>query len=711
MFDSKKIISLMEPNKKYDFKTLAKLLNVKISDNKNFSKFLFDLCNKNEIMQTFDRKYYIPKFIGEIENPIRINAKGFGFVDINEDGSLAAFIPKQALSNSLNGDIVKIKYFADTKKEGAFQGVITEIVERTTTSFVGVVRAFGGNLGIEPFDKNVLGRFRFEDPKSVSVNDVVKVEISFYGNHVNKLKVIKTLGKEGDTSIDILSAIENAIIPYEFSTETLAEAHKIPDTVQPKELEGREDKRNELIVTIDGDDTKDFDDAITVKKLENGNYLLSVHIADVTHYVKEDSALDDEAKTRGTSVYLADRVIPMLPEKLSNGICSLNPNVDRLTLSSDMEIDKDGNTVRKNVYPAVINSKHRLTYKQVNKFFAKEITFEDKELEKMLNEAKELANIIRKYKNEEGYIDFEIEESQIILDDLGNTVDIVPKERGESEILIEDFMVRANETVASIATEAELSFIYRIHDRPDEEKIEGLQNVMNVLGIKTKIPSHPEPKQFAKAVESIKASRFDDFMKIMMLRTMSKAEYSPQNIGHFGLASQDYTHFTSPIRRYPDLMVHRMLREYFINKESDVKAMNIHFAKILPEISSHASKAEQGAMALERKVADIKKAEFYEQFIGKSFDGTIVSTLKFGFFVEFPNKVDGLVHLSNLTDGKYELVDNNFALSNKKRKFTVGDSVNVTVIGTSKNEGKIDLVLTEQYDEFLKNKEKVKKRY
>lgn len=312
----------------------------------------------------------------------------------------------------------------------------------------------------------------------------------------------------------------------------------------------------------------------------------------------------------------------------------------------------------------------------------------------MLQDALELSQIIRKFKEGEGYIDFEIEESKIIIDEEGKTVDIIPRDRLESEMMIEDFMVRANETVAHHVESNKLAFIYRVHDKPDLEKVQSLQGVVKVLGMDVKIPAHPIPAEFARAINQIKLTRFDDFMKIMMLRTMAKAEYSPKNIGHFGLASQSYTHFTSPIRRYPDLMVHRMLREYFFNNR---KELNGHFQEILGGIAEHSSMTEQRAMDLERKVDDIKKAEFYEQFKGKSFSGTIVSMLKFGFFVEFPNKVDGLVHVSSLVDGEYKLTENGYGLTNGKRVFTVGDKVEATVVGVVKDEGKINLVITDLY--------------
>ena len=697
MFNKDFLIRILKERGQVDFRGLAKAMKVKMSDNREFSKFLFSLIKKGELLETFDRKFYIPDFIGEIEGEIRISPKGFGFVDFEEDKSI--FILANNTSTAMNSDIVKVKYFKDKFKDDAYQGIVTDVVTRNKTTLVGRVEKFRDTFGLIPFDKRITNRFRFKDIEGLEAGMEVKAQIIEFGNKFHTIKVIKKLGMFNDVSMDIITAIEDANVISEFFPETLTAAAKVPNSIDNEDKTGRTDLRDRLIVTIDGDDTKDFDDAIEVRKLDNGNYMLSVHIADVTHYVKEDQPIDREAKARGTSIYLADRVIPMLPESLSNGICSLNPHVDRFTLSCDMEINNKGETVSHKLYPSIINSKHRLTYKEVNNFYAGAKSFEDKELENMLNVSKELANIIRRFKIEEGYIDFEIEESKIIIDDLGKTVDIVPRERGESEILIEDFMVRANETVAKVATDMKAPFVYRIHDKPDFERITSLQNVLKVIGIKVDIPAEPKPHEFAKAVEAIKNSRFDDFMKIMMLRTMAKAEYSPENIGHFGLASKNYTHFTSPIRRYPDLMVHRMIREYIFNNKKELFS---HFAEILPDISAHSSATEQRAVELERKVADIKKAEFYEKFVGQKMEGTIVSVLNFGMFVEFPNKVDGLVHISNLFSNgkKYEHVDNGFALSNGERKFTIGDKVEVVIVSANKSEAKIDLVIADMYEEF-----------
>jgi len=682
------------------FPELARKMNVPRNKNQEFSKFLFSLVKKKKIFTTFNREYFLPEFLGEIEGTIRLNQRGFGFLD-REDGT-SVFITANNINTAMDEDKVVVQTFKDPSKEEGLQGFVVNIVERAREKFVGSIKKFGDKFGILPLDPRIRGRFRFVDESQLAERQEVVVRIVEFGDNP-KIELDTIIGLEGDASIDILASIYDTGIPFEFDPRTLKEANEIPDTIDNESKEDIKDIRDRLIVTIDGDDTKDFDDAVAVKKLDNGNYLLEVHIADVTHYVKEGSALDDEAKLRGTSVYLADRVIPMLPEALSNGICSLNPNVDRFVLSCEMEIDKKGNKVKYEIYPGIINSKHRLTYKEVNDFYKGEKKYEDKALEKMLSEAKELSDIIRKYKIKEGYIDFEIEESKIIVDEMGKTKDIVVRDRDFSEMLIEDFMVRANETVAYHAFSKDLPFIYRIHDKPESERLINLQNVVDVLGIKTRIPQTGNPRDFAIAIEELKKSRFDDFIKIMMLRTMAKAIYSPENIGHFGLASEHYSHFTSPIRRYPDLMVHRMLRTYFFENHRDNKTID-HFASILPHIAKINSEAEQKAVGLERKVSDIKKAEFYEDKIGETHKGVIVSMMKFGFFVEFPNKVDGLLHVESLTDGAYKLDKTGYRMTNGKKTFTVGDQVEVTIVGTAKNEGKIDLCLASQYEKYIEYK-------
>ncbi len=686
--DNKKILAIFN-DKPQSFISIARKLKVQREDNKKLSQALNALVKTGEVFTLRNGDFVKPKTIKQLTGIIRITAKGFGFID-DEDGSI--FIPATSTSNAMDGDEVKINVFQDPQDKTRFIGAVAEVITRNTKTLVGFAQKFGEQWGFKTIDGRYPGRYRFIDTKGLKKDYIIKVEIVEFKKNTITIKTLLTIGHKDDASVDIQSTIEQAGIPFEFPKEVLDEAANVADKIDNEDKTGRKDIRNRLIVTIDGDDTKDFDDAIEVTKLDNGNYVLGVHIADVTHYVKEGKPMDEEALKRGTSVYLADRVIPMLPEKLSNGICSLNPNVDRFVLSCEMEIDKNGRTVSYDIYPGIINSKHRLTYKEVNDFYNRDKSFENKKLEEMLNIAKQLTNKIRSYKKAEGYIDFEIEESKLIIDKNGKTTDIVIRDRGESEMMIEDFMVRANETVAEHVFEKELAFIYRVHDRPEMERTAALTEVLKTLGLNLAIPENPEPKEFAKVIENLKKERFDDFLKIMMLRTMSKAIYQKDNIGHFGLASKCYTHFTSPIRRYPDLMVHRMLRTYFFENKPN---MTQHFNNILDQIAKDNSTSEQKAVELERKVSDIKKAEFFERYIGETLTGQIVSMAKFGFFVEFPNKVDGLVHISTLNDGKYELSENGFKLKSKKRTITIGDMVQVIVVKTNKSEGKIDLELAE----------------
>lgn len=698
--DKQKIKDIIKQTTVCSFQSLARKLYLKREDNTKLTKILKEMINDHEIFTTPEYDYYVPKMIGKTINLLSLNSKGFGFVELDDKNSI--FILSKNLNGALNGDEVEVQYFEDIKYPEKLQGIITRVVKRNKIFFVGTIFENNHRFSIRPLDNRIRGLFKLTSKIPLQIDDQVKAKITHVIGPFIYCQVVKVLGKSDDVAMDILSAIEDANVPYEFSHEALLEAKKIPQSVDLKTLfEQRHDLRSQLIVTIDGDDTKDFDDAISITKMENGNFILSVHIADVTYYVKEDSYLDHDAKSRGTSVYLVDRVIPMLPTELSNGICSLNPHVDRLTITAQMEINNRGETVKYEIYPSIINSKYRLTYQDVNKYYHDQHSFHDEKLHKMLDDSLELSRIIRKFKQREGYIDFEIVESKIIVDEFNRPIKIIARERGESEMMIEDFMVRANETVAHHVANKKFPFIYRVHDKPDLERLTTLESVVKVLGLEIKMPRHAIPREFANAINQIKQFRFDDFMKVMMLRTMAKAVYSPQNIGHFGLASDFYTHFTSPIRRYPDLMVHRMLRAYFFTKsQQDIKK---HFNEILPLISDSASLAEQRAMELERKVDDIKKAQFYEQFLGQSFNGQITTINKYGFFVEFPNKVGGLVHASTMLDNKYEVTSNGLVFASKNRKLTIGDEVNVTVVNIHKNEGKIDLILTEFYDRWKQN--------
>ena len=698
MFSKDHLLKVLK-NRRIPFLDLAKLMNVSKFKNRDFSKFLFDLLNQGIIFQTREKEFFVPNFLGEIEGTLQVkNSNNFGFVNKNENTLI--FILGSNFNGAFNSDLVNVKYFKEPNKENSFQGIVTKVIKRNKLVLVGKIEKFNNKFILNPHDKKIKGRFLFENENELENNMEVKVKIIGYENRFHKVKILKKIGIYGEPFVDILSALEEENVLTNFSKETMNEASLIPENIKNENTDDRVDLRNNLIYTIDGDDTKDFDDAIEVKKNDNGNFTLGVHIADVSHYVKEDSALDKEAFARSTSIYLPNQVIPMLPKSLSNGICSINPNVDRFTISCEMEINQDGQTVSSKIFPSIINSKYRLTYKEVNNFKNGIDIWNDSQLTKSLKSALELSKIIRNFKLKEGYIDFDIEEPQIIIDSNGKTKDVVIKERSYSEIMIEDFMVRANETIAKFFALKKLPFIYRINEKPSQVKIEILQKILQVLNLKIKIFPNISPLQFANSFAEIKKSNFVELLKIIMLRTMSKAEYSNKNIGHFGLASKFYTHFTSPIRRYPDLIVHRMIREYIFNNNA---TLTNHFEKILPKISKSASLKEQKAIEVERKINDIKKVEFYKNFIGTKLKGQVVSVLKFGLFLEFSNKTNGLVHVSNLIDGEYKIDKSGFGLTNGKRTFKIGDILDVVIFSINKEEAKIDLVLEEFYEK-LKSK-------
>ncbi len=712
MFD-KNILFKIIKNQKLKFIQIVKLMNIPIKQNRIFSQFLFNFIKKGELFQTNEKEFFIPKFLGEVKGKLKIkNGKNFAFLDIDKDNSI--FILSWNINGAFDNDMVEAKYFESPNNKKHYQGIVTKIIKRNKIFFVGRIKKFKENFGLIPYDKRIKGKFLFDNEKNLKVNMQVKVKIISFSKNFYKVKLVKEIGMFNEPFMDILSAIEDFEVITSFSEKTINESNLIPKNLNKENKQNRKDLRNRLIYTIDGDDTKDFDDAIEVTKLNNGNYNLSVHIADVSYYVKENSAIDQEAKDRSTSIYFPNMVIPMLPENLSNGICSLNPNVDRFTITCEMEIDSNGKTIFSKIYQSIINSKYKLSYKEVNNFKINPNEFQknsdqflNEKLKESLKNALDLSKIIKNFKSKEGNIEFEIEESIIIVDKNGKTKDIIKKERSYSENMIENFMVRTNETIAEFISKRKLPFIYRIHEKPSFEKINDLQKVLKLLNIKEKFLPNPTSKQFSESFNKIKKTNYANFLEIIMLRTMSKAEYSMENIGHFGLASKFYTHFTSPIRRYPDLIVHRMIREYIFNKKPHLSS---HFTKILPLISDFSSKREQKALEIERKILDIKKAEFYEKFIGQKKKGQVVSVHKFGLFLEFNNKVNGLIHVSSILDGEYKLDETNFVLTNGKREFKIGDNLEVFIHSVNKIESKINLVLSEFFEKFKEQKNNILKR-
>ena len=625
------------------------------------------------------------------------NKKGYGFVDI--DGDDDVFVAPTNMNGAIHGDRVVVEI---TSPKGIdLEGRIVKIVDRKFKQMVGEVY-FNKNVPyVDLDDERVKIIIKLDKTMGAMPGHKVLVKIT------NKLKdnnykgeVIKILGHKNDPGVDILSITNEMGIPDTFSDEVMKEVDNLPDEVLEKDLIGRTDLRDEMIFTIDGDDTKDIDDAISIEKIGD-NYKLGVHIADVSYYVRPNTALDSEAFDRGTSVYLADRVIPMLPHKLSNGICSLNPNVDRLALSCIMQIDKNGNVVDYDILQTVIRSRKQMTYKNVNKILEENIVPEGyEEYAEKLRLMLELAHILRKHKENRGYIDFDIDESKIIVDDKGKAIDVTLRYRGEGEKLIEDFMIAANETVATHIYYMELPFIYRIHGEPNEEKISNFMRFLNILGYKVKEDLNKlTPKTMQNILGQLKDKKEFHLLSALLLRSMQKAIYDTNNIGHFGIASKCYTHFTSPIRRYPDTTVHRLLHTYIFDNNINNETINF-YERELPFVAEHTSNMERRSIECERAVDDMKKAEYMMDHIGEEFDGIISSVMNFGMFVELPNLIEGLVRLDSIKGDYYTYDETTFTIrGNKdKRGFRLGDSIKVRVVAADKEKRTIDFEVVRDGD-------------
>lgn len=638
--------------------------------------------------------------IGEIfTGNISITAKGFGFVmvdELEEDIFIEAFNIKQAIHK----DIVKVKILS-VENNGRLKGRIISVVERGITDIVGTYVKSNRGARVIPDDVrlNLIVQVAKEDSLDAQFDDKVKVTIKEYlDRSVVSAIVTEVLGNKDLPGIDILSMCLKHNIEPDFNESTLNEAAQVSDIVTESDLVGRRDLREEVIYTIDGSDAKDLDDAVGVKKLDNGNFELTVAIADVTHYITENTALDIDAYARGTSVYLTDRVIPMIPKKLSNGICSLNPQVDRLTITCTMEFDFTGNIIRHAIFPAVINTKHRMTYDDVTAILEGNV-----DVRKLYNNDVEhfelmltMRNILKRKRHQRGSIEFDVKEPKIKVDDSGFPIDIIYRERGVSEEIIEEFMLLANETVAEAFEKLKLPFIYRVHEQPSAEKMQRLYSLTRLYGYTIKGDKNDvSPKALQKMLEIVEGKKEASMINKLMLRSMEKARYAPENLGHFGLAATYYTHFTSPIRRYPDLIVHRMIRTFLFEKNYENQEVINHFNKIMPEIAEHTSSKERGAIECERDVMDMKKAEYMTQFIGETFDGVVSSVTKWGVYVELPNTIEGLVRLADMNDDFYHFNEDTMSIIGRRFKhvYRMGDEVKIKVKAANKDEGTVDFIM------------------
>ncbi len=680
------------------------LKNENLSD-EDINQSLAILEREFKIVLTKDGCYELLETKNKKVGQLHMNEKGYGFVKISDDCEV--FIPANKLKGCIHNDTVLIR---TSEKNGKMEGIIEKRLARNATNLVGEVAIIDGEEYIIPDNKKYKIKVRFYNPGNLVPGH--KVTFKLEGEvkeDVFSGKIEEVIGHKNEPGVDILSVIKAYEVPVEFSKEALEELKTIPMQVDEKDIKDRLDLRDKLIFTIDGDDTKDIDDAISLDIKENGNYLLGGHIADVSHYVKPNTALDLDACARGTSNYLADRVIPMLPSELSNGICSLNPNVDRLALSFFVEIDKEGNIVDFDIAESVIRSKKQMTYKNVNKILEEETIPEGYELYvDKLKEMNNLAHLLRKNRVKRGNVDFDIDEIKLDIDESGKTIGVSPRERGEGEKLIEDFMIAINEGTAEYATNLDLPFLYRIHDLPREEKIEEIVNILAGLEYDASKMIRKNLVKYPKIMQSLLNDLKDrEDYKVLashILRSVKKAEYSDHNIGHFALASKAYSHLTSPIRRYPDLENHRILKELVIYNKYEEEVINNLISEV-SELGPHLSNRERIAQDLEREVDKMKIAEYMEKHIGEEYDGVICDIFPKNMYVQLPNLIEGRL---NLEKGKEKYIFNQekYTLTNvnKNLVYKLGMPVKVKLIDASKEKHTIDFALVDSND-----KPKIKK--
>ena len=636
-----------------------------------------------------------------LKGRLSVNKKGFGFVIVDgRDEDI--YIDAKNMNGALNNDLVVVEELKGQNGKKT-EGRVVKVLKKENNLIVGEYKIIDGNPHFIPDDKKLKMEIILDNKDLDDLVDGHKIQVSIVkemGKYKYLGEVVKIIGHKNDPGVDILSIIYDHGINDTFTDEVMEEVNALPSEVLDSDRKGRKDLTDMTIFTIDGDDTKDIDDAVSISK-KGENYILGVHIADVSYYVKEGTALYKEAYSRGTSVYLVDRVVPMLPHKLSNGICSLNPNVDRLAISCIMEITPNGKIVSHDIFESVIKSRIQMTYKKVNKILNDEETPEGYEpFKDDLKLMWELAKILRKEKLARGYLDFDVDEPKILVDENCKPYDVVLRERGKGENMIEDFMIAANETVAEHVFYMGLPFVYRVHEVPDNEKVEEFLNSISMLGYHVVGDRNfVYPKSMKKILDQLRDKEGFEILSTLLLRCMKKAVYKPENLGHYGLASKCYTHFTSPIRRFPDTTVHNLLRKYIFNEPNDKELNRLieYWEENLPALCDHASEKERDSIDCERDVESMKMAEYMESHIGEEYDGTISSVMNFGLFVQLDNMIEGLVHISEIKGDYYTFDETTHTLRGEKKgkMYKLGQKVRVVVTNASKENSTIDFNLVE----------------
>lgn len=667
-------------------KELAMLLQVP-KDQRDELKAVMDSLEAEGKVHVTQKGKYIKGEAKHLRGIFQANARGFGFVTVEGEPE-DIFIGEEDMGGAMQGDEVEV---AITKApEGRRrEGKILKIVNRGTQRLVGYYQSRKNFGFVVPDNERILQDIFVpaEQSKGAVTGHKVVVELTSYGGERKKPegRIVEILGHANDPGVDILSIVKAYDLPIEFPEKVLNQAERVAKPVTGADMAGRKDVRDWQTVTIDGEDAKDLDDAITLTK-EGDNYILGVHIADVTNYVQENSALDREALKRGTSVYLADRVIPMLPHVLSNGMCSLNAGEDRLALSCIMTVDSKGNVIDHQIAETVVNVDERMSYTSVKKILEEHDEEECRRYQTlipMFELMKELSEILRNRRHKRGAIDFDFPESKMVLDEDGTPLEIKAYDRNVATKIIEDFMLLANETVAEEYFWQEIPFVYRVHEAPDEEKMKKLITFIQNFGYTMHVPKGQEirPKEVQKLLDKIEGSQEEAMISRLTLRSMKQAKYSPDNDGHFGLATKYYTHFTSPIRRYPDLQIHRIIKDNLRGRMTESR--RDHYAKILTEVTMQASSLERRADEAERETVKLKKVQYMKKFYGEEFEGVISGITKWGLYVELPNTVEGLVHVANMMDDHYDYDETHFQMvgTHTGKRYELGQKVKVRVTG------------------------------
>ena len=705
-----RILAYMEsegyvPIKRRDMRVM---LSVPQEDREKFENLINELIAEGRVFETKKGKLASPKDLQMATGTFIGHARGFGFVTPDAGGE-DIFIPANETMGAMQKDRVLYKVLHKAEKGKKADGVIVRILERGQQRIVGTFEAGSKGYGFVVADDKKIAKDIFisrENTKGAVTGHKVVVEITDYGEDRRNPegKVIEILGHINDPGVDILSVIRRYELAVEFPEEVYAEIEHLGTEVAEADKKGREDLRDLLTITIDGADAKDLDDAVSLKRLGNGNFELGVHIADVSHYVRENTALDKEAYARGTSVYLVDRVIPMLPHKLSNGICSLNPHVDRLALSCLMEVNGRGEVVSHRILESVINSDYRMTYTAVREILedgTPALLEQYAEILPMLEDMEELRQILGEKRRKRGSVNFDLPESKIILDENGKPIDIKPYEKSIATNMIEEFMLVCNETIAENSFWQEMPFMYRSHQEPDEDKLEKMEQFLRGFGYYLrKKDGEIHPRELQKVLQKAEETDEERIITRMVLRSMMQARYTAENGGHFGLAAKYYCHFTSPIRRYPDLEIHRMIKK-MLHGELDEKA-SVYYRRKMPDWAKHCSKQERVAEDAERDTDALKKVEFMEDKVGQIYEGIISGVTNWGIYVELPNTIEGMVALSQMDDDYYEFDEKKMLVFGKrtKKSYRLGDKVVVSVAKVDRMMGTIDFAFAEENEDF-----------